>query len=248
VDSASAAEAAPGTVNDDDALMARVRAGDARAFASLVEKHEERVRRFLERMLASSAEAEDVCQDVFVEVWRTRDRYEARGQFVAWLFRIARSRAASRGRFLAVRRFLVGWSEHEAARTPTTEGTPADHVLRGEHDRQRRRDLDRALLRLPHDVREAVVLRHTLDVDYRALAAMLGVSEGALRVRVHRGLAALRAQLDAEKTGEAGEPGRALPGRGGAGEGNAIQDDAHVLHGERASTSRTTLRSTEGDR
>jgi RNA polymerase sigma-70 factor (ECF subfamily) len=179
--------------DDDDALMAACRIeGGTRAFAVLVSRHEARLRLFLARSLGDyvdvDAEARDLAQDVFVEVWQSRARYQARGRFVGWLLRIARSRATSRGRALAVRRLF---SLRSAPTTTTTTLDPLAAVLRREEEARVRA----ALSALPRTTREAVTLRFTYGLEHKEIGAILDVNEGAVRVRVHRGLGALEAAL-----------------------------------------------------
>lgn len=174
----------------DDALMARVKRGAQAAFAVLVQRHERRMLAYLKRSLDDADEARDVCQDVFIEVWRRRDDYEARGMFVAWLFRIARSRATSRARFRSVRRLF-------AARPRSEEGEAVrpDEAL----DQRRREATARAALQLlPASLREAVALRHAAELDHATIASILGIDEAAARQRACRGLAILRARLKPE--------------------------------------------------
>lgn len=178
----------------DDDLMQRVADDDdGRAFAVLVQRHEARLRLFLARSLPNdvdaAASARDVAQDVFVDVWKSRKRYQARGFFLAWLLRMARSRAASRGRALRVRRFFAG-----AAAASTTTTAPCDGLESVLHKEQADR-LRAAIATLPTKTREALTLRFTYDLEPREIAEILGVDAGAVRVRLHRGLELLRARV-----------------------------------------------------
>jgi RNA polymerase sigma-70 factor (ECF subfamily) len=178
--------------------MAACAADDAGAFAALVRRHEARLRGFLARSLPAdvdtASEARDLCQEVFIEVWRARHRYQGSGRFVPWLLRIARSRAASRGRALAVRRLFARRADRVARAAP---GDALAHLISVD-DRDRVR---RALDGLPRADREILALRAIWELDYGAIAEVTGVSVGAARVRVHRALTRLAQGLE-----ERGQP------------------------------------------
>ena len=75
----------------DAALMMRVKQGDRQAFAQLVDKYQQPVMNLVYRMLRDATEAEDIAQNVFVQVYRSAHRYEVAGKFSTWLFTIARN-------------------------------------------------------------------------------------------------------------------------------------------------------------
>ena len=75
----------------DAALMLRVKQGDSGAFAELVDKYKQPVVNLAHRMLRDATEAEDVAQNVFIQVHRSADRYQVSAKFSTWLFTIARN-------------------------------------------------------------------------------------------------------------------------------------------------------------
>src|SRR5476649_294522 len=75
----------------DAALMLRVKRGDRAAFTELVEKYKQPVMNFVHRSLRDESEAEDVAQNVFLQVFKSRARYERTAKFTTWLFTIARN-------------------------------------------------------------------------------------------------------------------------------------------------------------
>jgi RNA polymerase sigma factor (sigma-70 family) len=177
----------------DDTLMTLAVAGDVAAFSALMRRHQQSIIRYLGRALADPEDARDVCQDVFIEAWQRRQSYEPRGLLVAWLFRIARSRAISRGRFHAVRRLFAARQRDEL---DATGGPRPDDI----HDqRQQAARLRRALLTLPPALREAVALRHGAELDHATIADVLGVDVATARQRACRGLALLRTRLGPEE-------------------------------------------------
>jgi RNA polymerase sigma-70 factor (ECF subfamily) len=173
--------------------MRAAAAEDTTAFARLMRRHEGRLHGFLVRMLGPGDDARDVCQDVFIEVWRTRHRYRPEGHFVAWLFRIARSRAIDRGRRRQFQRLFLGRARDDVKTAATTMAVGADDIIA---HRARLARLQQAIAQLPVDVREAVALRHGAGLEYARVAEILGVSEAAARQRASRGLARVRALLE----------------------------------------------------
>ena len=81
----------PANLDPDAALMLRVKRGDRAAFAELVEKYKQPVMNFVFRTLRDETEAEDVAQNVFLQVYKSRARYERTAKFSTWLFTIARN-------------------------------------------------------------------------------------------------------------------------------------------------------------
>src|ERR1700742_4076894 len=81
----------PELPDPDAALMLRAKRGDREAFCILVEKYKQPVMNFVYRSLRDEAEAEDLAQNVFLQVYKSRDRYERTAKFSTWLFTIARN-------------------------------------------------------------------------------------------------------------------------------------------------------------
>ena len=79
------------SADPDAALMLRVKRGDAAAFAELVDKYKQPVMNLIYRYLRDGTEAEDIAQNVFLQVHKSADRYEASAKFTTWLFTIARN-------------------------------------------------------------------------------------------------------------------------------------------------------------
>lgn len=80
-----------GVVDPDAALMTRVKQGDMEAFAELVEKYKQKVANLIFRTLPDATEAEDLTQVVFIQVWKSAERYRVEAKFSTWLFTIARN-------------------------------------------------------------------------------------------------------------------------------------------------------------
>ena len=182
-------------VNDDtidDQLMARGAQGDEEAFRLLVTRWERPVFAFLERMLGSREEAQDLGQETFVRMFEQAGRYRATGRFRSWLFRIAGNLARSRLR----RRKIVGWVPFDAFRHDRASEAPGaeEQTLRGE----RRQAVRAALARLPRRQREALVLRRYHDMSQEEIAAAMNTTVAAVESLLSRAMATLRIRLTEE--------------------------------------------------
>jgi RNA polymerase sigma-70 factor (ECF subfamily) len=174
-------------MQSDAQLLAAART-DPAAFRSLYQRYAERILAFHLRRSRDEDAAHDLTAETFAQAWLARERFrdEAGGTAGPWLFAIARNvvRASVRRSMLerrACERLGVA-AEASAA--------PDESWLHG---------IDDVLDELPAGQRDAVRLRVLDDLAYEQVAAALGVSEQAARVRVHRGLSALRARLGRPK-------------------------------------------------
>jgi RNA polymerase sigma-70 factor (ECF subfamily) len=175
------------TERTDQELMLAARAGELDALDLLFVRHHRRLYGFLARLTGDRHVAEDLVQEVFLRLLRFRTSYSGDGSFVAWLFRIARNVAADQ---FARRRAVDPIDPDTAA---VDEPSALDRMVTDE----RRERYERALRTLPAEHREALLLRGTEGLPYRDVAAALGCSEGAARVRVHRALVAIKRTLHA---------------------------------------------------
>jgi RNA polymerase sigma-70 factor (ECF subfamily) len=199
---------------EDVALIGRVAAGDAEAFAELFRRRHGQIYRFALHMTASPSIAEDVTQDVFLAVMSDAARYDARRASVAaWLCGIARNHVRRR-------------AERDCRFHPLDDGGEdegVDGVLAVEADALG--DLTRAesiqalrdaVSSLPVRYREAVVVCDLEEMSYRDAAAALGCAVGTVRSRLHRGRALLAVKLAAGAGLEPNEPGSARETRAAA--------------------------------
>jgi RNA polymerase sigma-70 factor (ECF subfamily) len=183
----------------DDTLIARMAAGERDALAALYRRRRPDVYRFALLMSGSPAVADDVVQDVFMELIRHADRYQPdrsgiRGtgapgsRVVPWLLGIARNHVLrSRHR----QRFSTSMEDAEGAPALVVSTDP----LAGMARRQHLEALRRALLALPVKYRETIVLCDLHDMSYADAAASLGCAIGTVRSRLHRGRAMLASRL-----------------------------------------------------
>ena len=182
-------------LDSDAALMARVQAGDLDAFEPLVQRYERRLFGYFLNLVEDPAAAADLAQETFVRVYRAAGRYQETGKFESWLFRIASNLVRSRQRRPDQRRPHLPLEEAPAGAGELAatgrEARPDEATWRAEV----RDALRQALPRLPLVFREAVLLRDVEGRSYREIAEMLGVEEGTVKSRAHRGRKHLRELL-----------------------------------------------------
>lgn len=176
-----------GMADDDRDLARAAAAGDSRAFALLVDRHHGPCVRYAARMLGSVEDAEEVVQDTFVRVWRALPRYDDLAGFRPWLYTILINRCRSRRLPLT----------RQAQRLVPLEGLPREPVAPAPVDVPWLDPdaLQAALATLPKEQREAFLLKHMDDLDYETMMQMTGAGVSALKMRVKRACAALRARL-----------------------------------------------------
>ncbi|MFH1680144.1 MAG: sigma-70 family RNA polymerase sigma factor [Candidatus Eisenbacteria bacterium] len=175
-------------MNDDD-LMERTASGDEGAFRLLVERWERPLFGFLERMLGSREEAEDMTQEAFLRVFAEARSYRPEGRFRSWIFRIAGNLARSRLR----RDRVIRWIRLEPLlHDPPDPRERADGRI--ERD-ERRRTVRRALAKLPDRQRQAVLLQRYEDLSYREIASAMDTTVPAVESLLQRATAFLRKEL-----------------------------------------------------
>jgi RNA polymerase sigma-70 factor (ECF subfamily) len=168
----------------DAELLAAART-DAAAFRSLYDRYAARVLRYHERRTEDADAAHDLTAETFAQAWLSRGRFrdEAGGSAGPWLFAIARHVLLASVRKRALERTAA---QRLGLELSGTGAEPDETWLDG---------LDEALADLPEGQREAIRLRVVDDLAYEQVAASLGTTPEAARVRVHRGLASLRNRL-----------------------------------------------------
>lgn len=169
--------------------LARARAGDVAAFGALVRRHQERVFRFLHRMLDVREEAMELSQDVFVKAWQALPGWRPEAAFSTWLLQIARNAALDQLR----RRQLVRFAPLEEGLEVADEAPGPEACYAS---RQRQAQLERALQRLAAEHREILLLREVEGLAYGELAGVLGIAEGTVKSRLARARSALLEHFD----------------------------------------------------
>ena len=186
-----------GAPSDAD-VMLRVKAGDQAAFDYLVQKYRRPLVSFMYRMARNSSAAEDLAQEVFLRVYRSRESYEASAKFTTWLYRIATNLAVNHARDTRHERPEVTVSIDEPdAETGTTFELP-DGNLTAEQAmvrRERMLAIRRRVEALPEQQRLAVIMHKYQQMDYKQIAEVLKKSESATKSLLFRAYETLREQL-----------------------------------------------------
>jgi RNA polymerase sigma-70 factor (ECF subfamily) len=185
-----------GSEHDQDAaLMLRVKQGDTSALEDLMDRYKQPVINLIARMISDPVEAEDLAQNVFVQVYRSASRYAPSAKFSTWLFTIARNLALNEIR----RRSRHRAESMDAAPNPdeppqyadATITAPPDLLLRGELERK----VEEAVAALPENQRTALVLCQREELSYEDIAEVMGTSISATKSLIHRARETLKARL-----------------------------------------------------
>jgi RNA polymerase sigma-70 factor, ECF subfamily len=188
----------PGDSASDAEVMLRVKTGDQAAFNYLVQKYRRPLVSFMYRMARNSAAAEDLAQEVFLRVYRSRESYEASAKFTTWLYRIATNLAVNHARDTRHERPEVTVSLDEPdEETGTTLELP-DANLTAEQAmvrRERMLAIRRKVEALPEQQRLAVIMHKYQQMDYKQIAEVLKKSESATKSLLFRAYETLREQL-----------------------------------------------------
>ena len=179
----------------DAELMLRVKEGDGASFGVLLEKYRSPVVHFLYRMIQNGPVAEELAQEVFLRVYRSRSTYEPTAKFTTWLFRIATH--------LALNALRDGKNERLQERLDDDGGSMP---VRQVSDRKpsveqslvhqsRMEEVRRAIAVLPEKQRAAVLMHKYEEMEYSQIAKVLGCSESAVKSLLFRAYETLRARL-----------------------------------------------------
>ena len=182
----------------DAEVMLRVAAGDDVAFDYLVEKYRRQMVSFMHRMTHNQAVAEELAQEVFLRVYRSRQSYAASAKFTTWLYRIATNLAVNHARDTKYERpeNTVNIDEPNADTGLTVD--VADGSLNAEQTilrRERLAAIRRQVEALPERQRTAVIMHKYQDMDYKQIAAVLKLSESATKSLLFRAYETLRETL-----------------------------------------------------
>ena len=179
-------------------FIARLAARDERAFNELVVLYQERVFRILLRMLGRRDEAEDMAQEVFVQVFKAVGSFRGDSKLSTWIYRIAVNLCKNRVKYLK-RRKSDAQDEYEslADRSALTSGSGytsgdiarPDHMLEG---MQLERAVQLCIVELEPDFREVLILRDVEDLSYEEVCEVTGLPEGTVKSRLHRARAMLK--------------------------------------------------------
>lgn len=186
-------------VDNDAHLMLRVQEGDLVAFETLVDKYKQPVVNVVARIIHDPAEAEDIAQNVFLQVFKAAERYQVTAKFSTWLFTIARNLSLNELR----RRSRRPASSLEAMTDSEDEGGPVrqieDRRVSSAVDETLQAELvdkiDEVLGDLPVNQRTAIVLVKEKGMSYDEISAILGCSVSAVKSLIHRGRETIKSRI-----------------------------------------------------
>jgi RNA polymerase sigma-70 factor (ECF subfamily) len=171
------------------ALVERCRHGDLGAFEELYKTHAPRLYSLVFRMVGSTADADDLLQDVFLAAHRKLDSFRGESALGTWLYRLATNQCLDFLRSRASRASQLTDALDEERGVPDSGGPGlADRTVT-------RMDLERALAQLPDGCRAAFVLHDVEGLEHREVAEALGIAEGTSKSQVHKARLRLRALL-----------------------------------------------------
>lgn len=165
------------------ALIRRILRGESDLYAQLVDRYAGMIHTLVARVIDCPEEAEEVTQDVFLKAFRQLDGFGGRSSFQTWIYRIACNTALSHARRTRRRNTLSGVDERRLALLPDEEAERLEEWAT--HERQLDA-LTRAVTRLEAEERALVTLFYYEDRPVSECAAITGLTEGNVKVRLHR--------------------------------------------------------------
>ena len=197
--------------SSESRFIERLRGRDERAFNDLVQQYEQRVFRLVFRMLGRRDEAEDMVQEVFVQVFKAVESFRGDSKLSTWIYRIAINLCKNRAKYLSRRRSeaqdeleqMSEWrSLHEGRGITVGETNRPDQVVQGY---QLETIVRLSIAQLDSDFREVLVLRDIEDLPYEDIMEITGLPEGTVKSRIHRARAMLKQRIEAQMGDTFGE-------------------------------------------
>ncbi len=183
---------------EDSAIMLELRAGNMSGFDFLIQKYRKPIINFMYRMVHNQAVAEELCQEVFLRVYRSRETYRAEARFSTWLYRIATNLGVNYARDTRSERtastVYLDETDAETGTTPdVADSTPGAEaaMLR----RERMNAIRQHVLALPERQRMAVLMHKYEGMDYKQIGDVLKLSESATKSLLFRAYQTLREKL-----------------------------------------------------
>jgi RNA polymerase sigma-70 factor (ECF subfamily) len=183
---------------DDAAIMLELKAGNMAGFDFLIQKYRKPIIHFMYRMVHNQAVAEELAQEVFLRVYRSRETYRAEARFSTWLYRIATNLGVNHARDTRHERTAsTVYLDEPDAETGTTPDVP-DPTISAEASILRRERLNairQHVLALPERQRTAVLMHKYEGMDYKQIGDVLKLSESATKSLLFRAYQTLRDKL-----------------------------------------------------
>lgn len=170
----------------DNALMLKVKAGDLDKMGLLFERYHYSLYGFLFRMIGQKEHSEDMVQNVFFRMLKYRHSFTGAGEFKTWMYHLARNVLYDH-----IKKDKKLFTNHDVSEIEEqiAGGSLADERI---ERKQEQRILERAMGNLSEEKRELLILCRFQELKHQEIAQILNISEGAVKVRVHRALSELK--------------------------------------------------------
>jgi RNA polymerase sigma-70 factor (ECF subfamily) len=182
----------------DAEIMLRVRDGDDAGYSVLIEKYRKQIVHFMFRMARNQAVAEELAQEVFLRVYRSRQTYRAEAKFSTWLYRIATNLGVNHARDTKYERTAQNVYLDQPDPETGTSPDVADSGLSAEQElvrKERMGAIRKHVMALPERQRTAVLMHKYQEMDYKEIGAVLKLSESATKSLLFRAYQTLRENL-----------------------------------------------------
>jgi len=182
----------------DAEIMLRVREGDDSGFSILIEKYRKQIVHFMFRMSRNQAVAEELAQEVFLRVYRSRQTYRAEAKFSTWLYRIATNLGVNHARDTKYERTAQNVYLDQPDPETGTSPDVADSTLSVEQELvrdERMQAIRKHVMALPERQRSAVLMHKYQEMDYKEIGEILKLSESATKSLLFRAYQTLRENL-----------------------------------------------------
>ncbi len=181
----------------DEEVMVRCAQGSEPAFEIIVRRYQSRVINLVTRFIGDYDRAHDIAQEVFIRVYRNRERYRKSGKFSTWIFTIAANLAKNEIRRKVRHRNVLSLDEERefgslSQTVPDSGPTPRTNLERSELERM----ILAAIEELPERYRMALVLRDIEDLSYDEVSKVLGIPGGTVRSRINRARLMVKEKLE----------------------------------------------------
>ena len=191
-------EAVDWSTMSDAEIMLRVREGDDSGFNLLIQKYHKPIVHFMFRMVHNQAVAEELAQEVFLRVYRSRQTYRAEARFTTWLYRIATNLGVNHARDTkherAAQNVYLDQPDPETGTTPDVADMTASVEQEMVRD-ERMRAIRQHVMALPERQRTAVLMHKYQGLDYKQIGEVLKLSESATKSLLFRAYQTLRERL-----------------------------------------------------